>query len=85
MEIQVLHNLTTETLSIALSLEEWMIEGGEWCDRSTAEAMVNLANDIKANIAAIKAEYINGLLIDWNAVSQIQSIVANVLAWIFPA
>jgi hypothetical protein len=85
MRIQALNTLTTETLSIALSLEEWMLEGGEWCDRSTAEAMVNLANDIAANIAAIKAEYTDGFLIDWNAVGQIQSIVANVLAWIFPA
>jgi hypothetical protein len=85
MRIQALNTLTTETLSIALSLEEWMLEGGEWCDRSTAEAMVNLANDIKANIAAIKAEYANGLLIDWSAVGRVESIIRNVLSWIFPA
>jgi len=89
MTFPKLNALTSEALTLAASLEDWMLEycGGNddaVCDLSTAAAMVNLLAEIKAMLAEIKAAYADGFPLD-RAVFTAESMVRGVEAWLFPA
>ena len=72
----------SEFTTLALSIEDWMLEASEQADVAlTAHAIANAATDALVDAQAVLAMYANGYDVNVRQFTACCSALKNVLAW----
>jgi hypothetical protein len=72
----------SEFATVALSIEDWMLEASEQADVAlTAQAIANATTEALVDAQAVLAMYANGYDVNMREFNACYSALKNVLAW----